>query len=48
MGNEETERLIQLTNQQIEAQIVELSPDECNKLCTALNTVISILGKEGE
>ncbi|MDE6149644.1 MAG: MarR family winged helix-turn-helix transcriptional regulator [Ruminococcus sp.] len=46
IGNEETERLIQLTNQQIKAQIVELSLDECNKLCTALNTVISILGKE--
>ena len=46
MGNAETERLIELTNQQIKAQIVGLSSDECNKLCTALNTVISILGKE--
>lgn len=46
MGNAETERLIELTNHQIEAQIVGLSSDECNKLCTALNTVISILGKE--
>ena len=48
MGNAETERLIQLTNQQIKAQIIKLSPDECDKLCTALNTVISILGKEGK
>ena len=46
MGNAETERLIQLTNQQIKEQLVGLSPDECNKLCTALNTIISILGKE--
>lgn len=46
MGNAETERLIQLTNQQIKEQIIGLSPDECNELCTALNTVISILGKE--
>lgn len=46
MGNAETERLIQLTNQQIKEQLVGLSPDECNKLCSALNTIISILGKE--
>lgn len=45
-GNAETERLIQFTNQQIKAQIIGLSPEECNKLCTALDTVISILGKE--
>lgn len=45
-GNAETERLIDLTNHQIESQLVGLSSDECNKLCTALNTVISILGKE--
>lgn len=46
MGNAETERLIQLTNQQIKTQIIGLSPEECDELCTALNTVISILGKE--
>lgn len=46
MGNAETERLIQLTNQQIKEHIIGLSPDGCNELCTALNTVISILGKE--
>lgn len=45
MGNAEAERLIELTNQRIKAQIVELGSDECNNLCTALNTVISILGK---
>lgn len=46
-GNVETERLIKLTNHQIEKQIVGLDSDECKLLCTALNTVISILGKEG-
>lgn len=46
MGNEETDRLIGLTNSQIEAKIVGLSLDECNKLCTALDTVCSIFGKE--
>lgn len=45
MGNAETERLIELTNQQIKAQIAGLSTDECSNLCAALNTVISILGK---
>lgn len=45
MGNAETERLIQLTNQQIKAKLAGLSPDECNHLCSALNTIISILGK---
>lgn len=45
MGNAETERLIELTNQQIKAQIVGLSSNECNSLCTALNTIISIWGK---
>lgn len=48
MGNAEAERLIELTNQQIKAQIVGLSSDECNNLCTALNTVISILVGKGE
>lgn len=47
-GNVETERLIKLTNHQIEKQIVGLDLDECKMLCTALNTVISILGKEGK
>jgi len=47
-GNAETERLIQLTNQQIKAQIIELSSNECRQLCTAFDTIISILGKEGE
>lgn len=46
LGNEETNRLIELTNCQIKAKIVGLSSDECNKLCTALNTIITILGKE--
>ena len=46
-GNVETERLIKLTNHQIKKQIVGLDSDECKLLCTALNTVISILGKEG-
>lgn len=46
MGIEETEKLIALTNTQIESQIKGLDFDECNKLCTALNTIISILGKE--
>lgn len=45
MGNVETERLIELTNRQIEEQITGLSSDECNTLCNALDTVISILGK---
>lgn len=45
MGNEETDRLIALTNGQIEAKLVGLSSDECNKLCTALDTITSILGK---
>ena len=44
-GNEETERLIELTNNQIKAMIDKLSFDECNKLCDAMNVVISILGK---
>lgn len=47
LGNEETDRLIQLTNCQIETKIAGLNSDEHNKLCTALDTIISILGKEG-
>lgn len=46
IGNAETERLIEATNHQIGAQIVGLSSDECDKLCIALNTIISILGRE--
>lgn len=45
-GNEETERLIELTKRQIEAKITSLSTTECDKLCSAMNTVISILEKE--
>lgn len=45
-GIAETEKLINLTNNQIRAKISELSSDECNALCDALNTVILILGKE--
>ncbi len=46
MGIEETERLIALTNKQIESQVRGLNSDECDKLCNALNMIISILGKE--
>lgn len=45
-GNEETNQLIELTNCQIEKKVAGLSSDECSKLCNALDTVISILGKE--
>lgn len=45
MGNKETDRLIESTNSQIEAKIGALSSDECNKLCTALDTIRLILGK---
>lgn len=45
-GNMETERLIELTDNQIKAQIIRLNSDECEKLCDAMNVVISILGKE--
>lgn len=45
-GNAEAGRLIELTNDHIKSQISRLDPDKCSKLCTALNTVISILGKE--
>ena len=46
LGLAETDRLIELTNRQIEAQIAGLSSEECERLCTALDTVISILGRE--
>lgn len=47
-GKTETERLIALTNRKIQSQLMDLKcdEDECDKLCNALNTVISILGKE--
>ena len=44
-GTLETERLIALTNNQIKSRIAQLDPDECERLCSAMNTVISILGK---
>ncbi len=45
-GNEAANQLIELTNCQIEKKVAGLSSDECSKLCNALDTVISILGKE--
>lgn len=45
-GNMETERLIELTDHQIKANIIHLSSDECEKICDAMNVVMSILGKE--
>lgn len=45
-GKLETERLITLTNNKIKSQLADLGYDECNKLCSALNTVISILQRE--
>lgn len=45
-GKLETERLIALTNNNIQSQLVDLSRDECNKLCKSLSTVISILSRE--
>ena len=44
-GDAETERLIELTNRQILSKIEGLSSDECDVLSSALQTVISILGK---
>lgn len=45
-GKTETERLIALTNNKIQSQLTDLSHDECDELCKALNTVSSILGRE--
>lgn len=45
-GEVESEKLIALTNRQIESQITELSTDECDQLCNALCTVMTILEKE--
>ncbi|MDO4325939.1 MAG: MarR family transcriptional regulator [bacterium] len=42
----ETERLIELTNHQIREKVSGLCSDECDALCSALNTIRSILGKE--
>ncbi|MCD8145389.1 MAG: MarR family winged helix-turn-helix transcriptional regulator [Oscillospiraceae bacterium] len=46
LGNVETENLIALTNKRINAQISGLDQSECDALSDALDTVISILGKE--
>lgn len=46
-GIEEIEKLTVLTNTQIESQVKGFDSDKCDRLCTALNTIISILGKEG-
>ncbi len=45
-GLSETERLINAANRQILEKIQDLNSEECNELCNALNTVISILGKK--
>lgn len=45
-GLSETERLIEAANHQILEKIQDLNPEECDALCNALNTVISILGKK--
>lgn len=45
-GKAESEKLITLTNRRIEAQIAGLSSDDCDKLCDALCTVMTILEKE--
>lgn len=46
-GRSETERLIELTNNRIYAQISRLSPEKCSKLREAMNTVIDVLEEEG-
>lgn len=45
-GKVESEKLIALTNRRIELQITELGTDECDQLCNALCTVMTILEKE--
>ena len=45
-GKIEADRLIELTDIKIKSQINQLSSDECEKLCDAMNLIISILGKE--
>lgn len=47
-GNMETEKLIELTNNQIKVKISKLSSEKCDELCDAINTVILILGKGEE
>lgn len=44
-GLEETERLIALIDAQIESQVKGFSLEECEKLCSSIRTMISILGK---
>ncbi|MCD8124350.1 MAG: MarR family winged helix-turn-helix transcriptional regulator [Lachnospiraceae bacterium] len=46
LGDAETDNLIALTNRRITSQISGLDQVECNALSAALDTVISILGKE--
>lgn len=46
-GNGEAEELIGKTELRIDGQLVGLSAEECDRLCNALNTVVSIL-KRGE
>ncbi|MCD8024128.1 MAG: MarR family winged helix-turn-helix transcriptional regulator [Candidatus Gastranaerophilales bacterium] len=46
-GNSEADKLIDLTNKQITAQIMGLNSNECRKLSNALDTVILILEKGG-
>lgn len=45
-GKTETQRLVELTNSRIEAQIKNLTSAECIHLHDALQTVIEILRKE--
>lgn len=45
-GKVEADRLIELTNNKIKTKITKLNSYECEKLCEAMNVVISILGKE--
>lgn len=44
-GKIETQKLIELTNNQIQSKISDLSDEECDELCNALNKIISILDK---
>ncbi|MCD8037918.1 MAG: MarR family winged helix-turn-helix transcriptional regulator [Lachnospiraceae bacterium] len=47
LGNAEADKLIELTNNRITSQISGLNQGECDALLAALDTVITILGKEG-
>lgn len=42
-GKAESQKLIVLTNRRIESQITKLSSEDCDKLCDALCTVMTIL-----